>query len=93
MPAGLSFTPDTIARTALWPVRTLRVPQDRSCCQFPNESSQPCAVSVQALSPVFPAWAHPGKDVMLQPPKPQIRPSERILERIAGCDLHMEAAD
>src|SRR5487761_33798 len=27
MPAGLSFTPDTIARTAIWPRRTLRVPR------------------------------------------------------------------
>jgi conjugative relaxase-like TrwC/TraI family protein len=41
----------------------------------------------------FPVRGQPGRDAILQPPKPQIRPSERILERSAGRDLHMEAAD
>jgi hypothetical protein len=47
----------------------------------------------QALSPAFPGWAQPGKDAILQPPKPPIRPSERILERTTDRDLHLEAAD
>ena len=47
----------------------------------------------QAFSPAFPAWAQPGKDAILQPPEPQIDPSERILERAADRDLHPEAAD
>ncbi len=45
------------------------------------------------LGPAFPAWPEPSRDAILQPPKPQIQPSERILERIANRDLSMEAAD
>jgi conjugative relaxase-like TrwC/TraI family protein len=47
----------------------------------------------QALSPALSGWPQPGRDAILQPPKPQIRPSERILERSADRDLHLEAAD
>lgn len=47
----------------------------------------------QAFSPALSGWAQPGRDAILQPPKPQIRPSERILERAADRDLHPEAAD
>ena len=36
----------------------------------------------EALGPAFPAWAPPGQDAILQPPKPQIHPSARILERV-----------
>jgi hypothetical protein len=46
----------------------------------------------QDLGPAFPAWTSPGKDAILQPPKPQIQPSARILERVTGRDLDMEAA-
>ena len=35
----------------------------------------------------------PDRDAILQPPKPQIHPSERILELAASRDLHLEAAD
>jgi hypothetical protein len=45
------------------------------------------------LGPAFPAWAEPGGDAILQPPKPSIRPSEQVLERTAGRDLYLEAAD
>ena len=45
------------------------------------------------LGPAFPAWAGPDKDAILQPPKPQIQPSPRILERVADRDLDMEAAE
>jgi hypothetical protein len=47
----------------------------------------------QASSLAIPVWAQPGKDAILQPPKPQIRPSEQILKRIADRDPHLEAAD
>jgi hypothetical protein len=47
----------------------------------------------QAFSQALPVWAQPERDAILQPPKPQIRPSERILERTADRDLHREAAD
>ena len=40
----------------------------------------------------FPTWTALGRDAILQPPKPQITPSERILERVSGRDLDMEAA-
>jgi hypothetical protein len=43
------------------------------------------------LGPAFPAQADPGRDAILQPPKPQIHPSERILERIGDRDLNVEA--
>jgi hypothetical protein len=42
------------------------------------------------LAPAFPAWALPGRDAILQPPKPQITPSARILELAADRDLEME---
>jgi hypothetical protein len=45
------------------------------------------------LGPAFPAWTAAEKDAILQPPKPQIQPSPRILERVTGRDLDMEAAE
>jgi hypothetical protein len=33
------------------------------------------------------------RDAILQPPKPRIEPSARILERVTGRDLDLEAAD
>jgi hypothetical protein len=43
--------------------------------------------------PAFPSWAGPQPDAILQPPKPQIQPSLRILERTADRDPELEAAD
>ena len=45
------------------------------------------------LGPAFPTWTGPDSDAILQPPKPQIQPSPRILERVTGRDLDMEAAE
>jgi len=45
------------------------------------------------LGPAFPAWAGPDRDAILQPPKPQIQPSPRILERAADRTLDWEAAE
>ena len=45
------------------------------------------------LGPAFPAWTGPDRDAILQPPKPQIQPSPRILERAAGREADMEAAE
>jgi hypothetical protein len=45
------------------------------------------------VGPAFPAWAEPASDAILQPPKPQIHPSEQTMERIANRDLNIEAAD
>jgi hypothetical protein len=45
------------------------------------------------LGQAFPAWTGRGKDAILQPPKPEIRPSARILERAADRDRNVEAAN
>jgi hypothetical protein len=41
----------------------------------------------------FPARTVEVKAAILQPPKPQIEPSPRILERVAAHDRDLEAAD
>ena len=45
------------------------------------------------LGPAFPAWTGTARDAILQPPKPQIQPSLRILERATGRNLDLEAAE
>ena len=40
-----------------------------------------------------PSWTGAVRDAILQPPKPQIQPSPRILKRAASRDLGMEAAE
>jgi hypothetical protein len=40
-----------------------------------------------------PSWTGAVRDAILQPPKPQIQPSPRILKRAASRDLDMEAAE
>ena len=45
------------------------------------------------LGPAFPAWTSPRREPILQPPKPEIPPSPRILERAINRDTDWEAAD
>ena len=45
------------------------------------------------LGPAFPAWTGPGKDAILQPPKPEIPLSPQILEHVMDRDADWEAAD
>ena len=45
------------------------------------------------LVQAFPAWTGSSKDPILQPPKPQIRPSARVLERVADRDADIEAGE
>ena len=45
------------------------------------------------LGQAFPASPTPDKDAILQPPKPEIRPSAQVLERAIGRDADREAAD
>jgi hypothetical protein len=45
------------------------------------------------LGRAFPAWSGRGKDAILQPPKPEIRPSARVLERATDRDRDVEAAN
>ena len=44
------------------------------------------------LGQAFPPWPAPARDAILQPPKPEIPPSARILERAPDHDPDMEAA-
>jgi hypothetical protein len=45
------------------------------------------------LGEAFPAWRAPDRDAILQPPKPQITPSARILQLVQERDTEPEAAD
>jgi hypothetical protein len=45
------------------------------------------------LGQAFPPWPQPGRDAILQPPKPDIRPFPHVLERAADHDADWEAAD
>jgi hypothetical protein len=45
------------------------------------------------LGEAFPSWQAPGRSAILQPPKPQIIPSAKILQLAAGRDASPEAAD
>ena len=45
------------------------------------------------LGLAFPAWPSPRREPILQPPKPEIPPSPRILERAVDRDTDWEAAD
>ncbi len=45
------------------------------------------------LGEAFPAWRAPGRDAILQPPKPQITPAAKILQLAAERDTSPEAAD
>jgi hypothetical protein len=45
------------------------------------------------LGQAFPPWPGPGRDAILQPPKPEIRPSPHVLEHAADRDADWEAAD
>ena len=45
------------------------------------------------LGQAFPPWPRPASGAILQPPKPEIPPSPRVLQRAAGRDADREAAD
>jgi conjugative relaxase-like TrwC/TraI family protein len=45
------------------------------------------------LGQAFPPWPAPSRDAILQPPKPEIRPSPHVLEPAADRDADWEAAD
>jgi hypothetical protein len=45
------------------------------------------------LGQAFPPWPGRSRDAILQPPKPEIRPSPQVLERAADRDADWEAAD
>jgi conjugative relaxase-like TrwC/TraI family protein len=45
------------------------------------------------LGQAFPPWPGPARGAILQPPKPEIRPSPEVLQRAADRDADREAAD
>ena len=45
------------------------------------------------LGQAFPPWPPPARDAILQPPKPEIRPSPHVLQRAADRDADPEAAE
>jgi len=45
------------------------------------------------LGAAFPAWTGPRREPILQPPKPEIPPSQQILQRAMDRDADFEAAD
>jgi arylsulfatase A-like enzyme len=45
------------------------------------------------LGQAFPTWTGRGGDAILQPPKPEIRPSAQILQRAIDRDAGLEATD
>ena len=45
------------------------------------------------LGPAFPTWTASRQGAILQPPKPEIQPSPRVLERAIDHDLDMEGAN
>ena len=45
------------------------------------------------LGQAFASWPRSARDAILQPPKPEIRPSLQVLERAADRDADREAAD
>jgi conjugative relaxase-like TrwC/TraI family protein len=45
------------------------------------------------LGQAFPPWPGPARDAILQPPRPEIRPSPQVLQRVADRDADREAAD
>ena len=62
--------------------------------QFAERTRQPHpAQSSAGFGSAFTAWTAEAGDAILQPPRPQIEPSARIVERVTGHDLDLEAAD
>jgi conjugative relaxase-like TrwC/TraI family protein len=61
---------------------------DRQSLTVPSEEP-----GYRDLGQAFPPWPGPARDAILQPPKPEIRPSPHVLQRAADRDADPEAAD
>ena len=94
--AELTLAPDRkIAEMAAW-IRDLAAHrqafrekmEERQGLKVPSEDPD-----WENLGDAFPAWRAPGRDAILQPPKPQITPSAKILQLAAERDTEPEAAD
>jgi hypothetical protein len=92
----LTLAPDeNIGRMAAW-VRDLAAQRqafrdklgERQTLKVPSEDPD-----FEDLGHAFPAWHPPGKDAILQPPKPEITPSAKIVELAREPEPGREAAD
>jgi hypothetical protein len=61
---------------------------DRQSQMIPSEDPD-----YGGLGPAFPAWRGRGQGAILQPPKPEIKPSPQVLQRATDRDADYEAAD
>ena len=61
---------------------------DRQSLMIPSEDP-----GYGSLGRAFPSWTGSPKSAILQPPKPEIRPSSRVLERVLDRDADMEAGE
>jgi hypothetical protein len=61
---------------------------DRQSVRIPSEDPD-----YGDLGQAFPAWTGPGRDAILQPPKPEISPSPLVLQRATDRDADREAGD
>ena len=61
---------------------------DRQSLMIPSEDP-----GYGSLGQAFPSWTGSSKGAILQPPKPEIRPSSRVLERVLDRDADMEAGE
>jgi hypothetical protein len=62
--------------------------QERQMLQVPSEDPD-----WEDLGPAFPAWNPPERDAILQPPKPELTPSAKILQLARQQEADREAAD
>ena len=61
---------------------------DRQSLMIPSEDP-----GYGSLGQAFPSWTGFSTGAILQPPKPEIRPSSRVLERVLDRDADMEAGE
>ena len=62
--------------------------EERQALRVPSEDPD-----FEDLGPAFSAWNPPEKDAILQPPKPEIQPSAKIIELARQPEPGREAAD
>ena len=62
--------------------------QERQTLQVPSEDHD-----WEDLGPAFPVWSPPQRDAILQPPKPELTPSAKILELAREQEANWEATD
>jgi hypothetical protein len=61
---------------------------ERQALKEPNQDPD-----FEDLGPAFPAWNPPEREALLQPPKPDITPSAKILELARGPEPDWEAGE